>query len=198
MAPVLHLQPPCGGSLAPDADAWALATSLLPPHVAPRRCHCPACWVARHAPKSLRSSAPSREPATVAAILARSSGPSWGPSTMAATLARAGGPSWRCPSHCERAARATGLGNGARERRRCHPPSGVRGRHGEQCCGPGARSTGRAERRASDGEGSTVSSGAAPCCSMGVSGTGGGGTSWGVCVTGEGGACRGYSPGRPA
>lgn len=63
VAPVLHFQLPCGGSLAPDADAWALATSPLPPHVAPRRCYYPACWVARHAPKSLRSSAPSREPA---------------------------------------------------------------------------------------------------------------------------------------
>jgi hypothetical protein len=98
VAPVLHLRPPCGGGLAPDADAWTLATSLRP-HVAPHRCHCPACWVARHAPKPLRSSAPSREPATVAAILARSSGPSWGASTMATTLARSGGPSWRCPTH---------------------------------------------------------------------------------------------------
>jgi hypothetical protein len=52
------------------------------------------------------------------------------------------------------AARAPrGRGNGAGERRRCHPPSGARGRHGEQRCGPGARSMGRAERRASDARG---------------------------------------------
>jgi len=65
--------------LPPTADAWALAMPLLPPHGVMRRCDCHASQVARHAPHSSRCSGPSREPATVAVILARSSGPSWGP-----------------------------------------------------------------------------------------------------------------------
>jgi hypothetical protein len=59
VAPVLHLQTPCGGSLPPAANAWTLATSRLPPHVAPRRCDGPACWVARRAPRSLCLTSPS-------------------------------------------------------------------------------------------------------------------------------------------
>ena len=53
MAPVLHLRTPCGGKLPPDAGVWTLATSLLPQHVAPRCCDCPARLVARNAPMSV-------------------------------------------------------------------------------------------------------------------------------------------------